>query len=788
MYKPFFALLFSQMFILFAGAQHTFKTDELSLVLDSRAKITALKRNSDQRDYAYRDSAQALVTLVSGKDRIRPNSATFDNRKKILTLQFAEKGVTIDVRVTVKSTHIVFAMVRAMPAEKIDAIIWGPIHNTISKTVGEVIGVVRDGETAIGIQVLNPKTMGGDFSNSEGAAWSRGEAAVKKPWGSQLQAYSINRDRLRFVDAWNGQFKQMPVSPIKGETVVGSSIAFFLCKEQETLDRLEQIELAEGLPHPMVKGVWFKRSPYYGKSYLISNFGEADVDEMIAYTKRAGLISLYHEGPFQSWGHFILDSSQFPHGREGLKRAADKAHAAGLFFGIHTLSNFINTNDPYVTPIPDQRLVATGYSTVVRATDDHQTSIEVASPQYFNQIEGNSLKTVRIGKELIRYKSVSSQPPYMLEDCQRGAFGTLRSSHAVGDSVAKLFDHPYMVFFPNIELQHEIAGNIASLMNETGVDHLDFDGHEGGNATGQGDYGVEMLSKVVFDKVKHDMIAGTSNSKTFYWHIGSYYNWGEPWYGGFKESMQQYRIDNQGLFDRNFMPHMLGWYLLAEGTTLSEMEWMLSRAAGYQAGFAMVARPKALRNNPQSGVLLDAIREWEQARTGGAFTGEQKEMLKDPRKEFHLEKISEGRWALHHYEMSGSFIAQKKELQPGEPTHTRWEYKQQWTSQPLQFRMSASGTQGIIKNIRLQLDGYREILLPYQMKAGESLVADGTNMIRHYDDKGKPKAVYTLPLAMPVLGEGLHTILADAEFSGETLPELQVQFKGMGKKEMVSLK
>ena len=74
---------------------------------------------------------------------------------------------------------------------------------------------------------------------------------------------------------------------------------------------------------------------------------------MIGYTKRAGLISLYHEGPFQSWGHFILDSTQFPRGRDGLKTAADKAHAAGLFFGVHTLSNFINTNDPYVTPVPD---------------------------------------------------------------------------------------------------------------------------------------------------------------------------------------------------------------------------------------------------------------------------------------------------------------------------------------------------------------------------------------------------------------------------------------------------
>ena len=59
-----------------------------------------------------------------------------------------------------------------------------------------------------------------------------------------------------------------------------------------------------------------------------------------------------------------------------------------------------------------------------------------------------------------------------------------------------------------------------------------------------------------------------------------YYNWGEPWNGGFTESMQQYRVDNQALFDRNYMPHMLGWYLLTERTKLAEMEWMLARAAG----------------------------------------------------------------------------------------------------------------------------------------------------------------------------------------------------------------
>ena len=84
--------------------------------------------------------------------------------------------------------------------------------------------------------------------------------------------------------------------------------------------------------------------------------------------------------------------------------------------------------------------------------------------------------------------------------------------------------------------------------------------------------------------------------------------------------MQQYRIDNQALFDRNYMPHMLGWYLLTDSTTMAEMEWMLARAASYDAGFAMVARPGALRANPRTPQLLDAIRAWETARTRGAFS------------------------------------------------------------------------------------------------------------------------------------------------------------------------
>jgi hypothetical protein len=279
----------------------------------------------------------------------------------------------------------------------------------------------------------------------------------------------------------------MPLKALKGETVVGSKIAVFSCKEALTFDRLEQIEIAENLPHPTVNGVWFKKSNLYGKSYMISSYGEKDIDEMIGYTKRAGLVSLYHEGPFKSWGNFVLNPEQFPNGRDGLKNCVDKAHAAGLYLGMHTLTNFINTNDPYVSPKPDNRLSLTGSSTLTKSINAEQNTIELASPEYFNDEQGNNLHTVKIGSELIRYKSVSSTAPYILLDCQRGAFGTVQSAHQAGEPVGKLFDHSYNVFFPNLDMQREIATNIANLMNETGVDHLDLDGHEGSQVIFQDD-------------------------------------------------------------------------------------------------------------------------------------------------------------------------------------------------------------------------------------------------------------------------------------------------------------
>jgi hypothetical protein len=784
-----FAMLFAGIFFAdFLSAQTIFSSRELKLGINAKGSLTEITNTSTGINYLFKDTTAPLLILISSDKKYQPSSMVFNKSKKKITLGYKEAGVSIDIIVQEKSSHLVLEIIKAEPSNKIDAVIWGPYPTIISKTVGEVIGVVRDGTTSVGMQVLNIKTLGGDYPNNEGSTWARGIAAVSRNWGSLIQAYSINRNRSRFVDAWGGQFKNMPVAALKNESVTGSKIALFSCNEPATLDRLEQIELAENLPHPTINGVWFKKSNLYGRSYLISSFSEDNIDEMIAYTKKAGLVSLYHEGPFNSWGNFLLNPTQFPNGREGLKKCADKAHAAGLLLGVHTLTNFINTNDPYVTPVPDDRLSFTGSSVLTKDIDATTKEIELASPEYFNQQKENNLHTIKIGKELIRYKSISPVPPYILSDCQRGAFGTTASAHKKGDKAGKLFDHPYNVFFPDINMQRETAKNIATLMNETGVDHLDFDGHEGGLASGQGDYAVELFAKDVYDNLKHDFICGTSISKTFFWHMCSYYNWGEPWYGGFKESMQQYRIDNQGLFERNYMPNMMGWYLLTQNTTLSEMEWMLARAAGYSAGFAMVANIDALKKNPHTPELLDAIREWEAARNGKAFTQEQQERLKDPKNEFHLEKISESEWNLSQYALSPVFVREKIVRQPGEPTTTSWNFFQEWKEQPMQFRISVNGAAGTVSNIKIQIDNYAEINIPSELIAGETLFCDGTETLRIYDKTGKLKNSQKLLSIPPLINSGNHSVIIDCLFGGEEPPKIEMQFKGISKVETCSLK
>ncbi len=777
-----------------------FRTDHFSLSVSRYGRLVKMTNTATGIDYLAEKIPAPLIRIRCDTTWEMPSVADYEPEKGIITLSFSHCGIIAEIIVSEKKSHLVFELFSLKPAGKVNAVCWGNYPIRIGQTIGEVIGVVSDEDYAIGLQALNVKTLGGELKNAEGSEDMRGSVAVKADHGSNIQAYSLDRSKPRKQDVWceyYPHFPDMPVKPIYNETPAGSKIALFGCPANLVLKHIGEIELAEGLPHPMIDGTWIKESPETGRAYLISDFNETNIDTLLEYTRKAGLMSLYHEGPFRSWGHYILDSARFPHGNAGMSQCAEKARKMGLRLGVHTLTTFINTNDPYVTPVPDTRLALTGSTVLTAGIDAIARDIPVATNEYFNNTKANTLYAVRIGNEIIRYREVSSEAPYILSDCQRGAFGTVAASHVKGATADKLMDYPYEVFFPDYSLQQEIAGNLASFFNETGVSHMDFDGHEGCYSTGEGDFAMQAFADKVFRETRHTLVNGTSRSSHYYWHICHYWNWGEPWYGGFRESQSDYRIDNQPLLERNYMPNMLGWFLLSPATTQEDIEWMMARAAGYNAGFALVARLRSLRINPATEQLLGLISLWQDASRKKIFSPGQIKRLKDPSNDFHLEKDHLG-WKLFPF-TKYRFSHEQVELQPGQPVISEWEFENKDAEQPLAFTLTIMGNDGgtthegkdgnkpsgeTITNLRIQLDGYLPMEFPGAYKEGNSLVCDGSK-IKLYDEKGRYKQDVEFSQSIPVLTAGKHRIKFNCTFPDNSLLKTRFIIKTISQPELI---
>ena len=776
-----------------------FKTDNFLIGIADNGTISNLKDIKNGNEYLASDTISPLLSCRIDSVMIYPVSAAFENG--IITVQFPEQ-MEAKIKVEEKSGYITFELTEFSSNEKVELIVWGPIPTTIGKIIGETVGVVRDSAFAIGIQALNPKTLGGypwtdndctpqfdifeqeDYSDLSEAnkreTLYRVEAAKPEKFGSTLQAYCRNRNKERIIENLSHKKYVSPVFDDGG--IIGSKIALFGCPVETALETIGKIETGEGLPHPTIDGVWGKTTKSASAAYLIYDFSEANIDKAIAYTKKAGLRYLYHSGPFKNWGHFELNPIAFPNGWDGLKMCVEKAEKEGIHVGVHTLSNFITTNDPYVTPVPDPRLAKIGSSVILKNVDANQTEIEVESPDFFNQYENNNLHTIMIGSELIRYETVSESAPWILKNCERGTWGTKPAAHNQGESISKLADHGYKVFLSNPELSIEIAEKIAELYNYCGLRQISFDGLEGNRSTGMGNYGEILFTKTWWDNLteaeKNHMITDASRTTHYFWHIYSRMNWGEPWYAGFRESQTEYRLKNQAYFQRNLMPGMLGWFSMRENTPVEDIEWMLARSAAFDAGFAFVTGDKQLETNGQADEILKLIGEWEKARMSSAFTAEQKDKMKDINNEFHLENTGENSWNLSQI-YSYKFKHDDKVKQPGEPTISTFSFDTQEANSNISFIITAQDA--TIASIRFEFNNCCELTIPVKLKAGESVRYAEGEFASLFDNQLQKIKEFPVDESKLMLGKGNHTIAFDCDFSEkgkEPAAKLEIRIKG----------
>ncbi|HVI45122.1 MAG TPA: hypothetical protein VM802_09630 [Chitinophaga sp.] len=795
-----------------AAAQVNFKTKQWSLQLDASGKLTSMKSLALQKEFLVADKATALMSIKKDGEILAPRSCTWNAKSAELVLSYPQAGVEAKVKVQRNDNYISFELTQLTKPESVDLVLWGPYPTTVADTVGEVVGVVRNREFAIGIQALNIKTLGG-YPNAESdiepsydvfeggnkvdvkgddinKQLFRGDVARPTAYGAVLQAYCRNRSKDRVIENWGHTAYLAPAFNDGG--VIGSKIALFGVANADVLPTISQIELKEGLPHPLLDGEWGKQAIHASESYLIMDFGTGNLSEAIVATKQAGLRYLYHGDPFDNWGQFKLHAKEFPENRASMKQCVETAKAQGVRLGVHTLSNFITTNDPYVTPVPDSRLARVGYSRLSAAIDANAKEIGIEDPVFFNQFQNNTLKSVVVGNEIIRYGAVSASAPWKLLDCQRGAFGTHAAAHLQDDSIGKLMDHPYKVFLTNYALQEEMAKTIARLFNETGLMQISFDGLEGCWSSGMGQYARQLFTKTWYDnltpELKGKVINDASLPGHYFWHIYTRMNWGEPWYAGFRESQLQLRLKNQQFFRRNLMPSMLGWFSLRPGTTPEDIEWMLALGAGYNAGFGLATSLETLRKHGLKDEVLGLIKTWEQARMKNIFSEAQKAQMRSLKHEFHLEMTGNNAYKLTPV-YNAYFKHTQQMKQPGEPVFSTFTFNNPAAAQPVSFIITLAAGKEFdpdvtFDQVSIAINHQDALLLPVSLKRNQFLKCDG-KAVRLYNQQWQLLQTIELNKPLPSLSGGANEIVFDGKYSGENGADVKLEIRSNGQPEVI---
>ena len=709
----------------------------------------------------------------------------------LLVWHFEQIPETVSLRVVEKESYTVFEVTEC--PEVFDYLTVGPIVTSLKDTVGDVIGVVQGKTQAVGIQALDIRLLSGIPEELEAAAlYQTGEAtsdptvcdltynvvtAFEQPFGSVLHLFCENRrrDRIKSV-LYAKNCIPAPALDCLDADIKGAKFALFGCGRTEALSTIGNIELGEGLPHPELDGEWLKTSRKAMNSYLIAEFGTQNLDKMLDYARMGGFSWLYHPEPFDTWGHFELRKEQFPDGDASMKECVERACKKGVSLGLHTLTNFTTTNDPYVTPVPDKRLKKMIPVRLTQAVDEKQTEIRVDSIGGF--LYEATLNCFQIGDELLQYSVCEKDGEgLVLKDCIRGALGTQPEGHRAGENVYKMTDYPYQTLFPDIELQDEFADRIAELFNQTGLKQISFDGQEGCEWTGEGEYAVYRFASRCYEKFDHPVINDASRLHHFLWHQSTRMNWGEPWGEEMRTGQVEGRLRNQTFFKKNLFPAMLGWFLIRkanrrfEASTLMDMEWALSEAAGFDAGFALSASESTLDGLGTAPEILEAIKNWEKLRMENHFPEELKEELRKPETEWHLEKEDEGTYRLYPMAISKPFICDLLEMQPGQPGGSDWSFSNPFEEQELVFRMRVEGY-GYIENPRIYTK-LGMICFHTRVKGGQYLIFDGKEA--YVTDRNYNRIETVGYSGSCRVAKGTAALSFGCSFGGEEGPEVRVR-------------
>ena len=458
----------------------------------------------------------------------------------------------------------------------------------------------------------------------------------------------------------------------------------------------------------------------------------------------------------------------------------EKCRQASLDIGLSVLANHISTDSKLVTPKPSEHLLRQGVLQLQLPMNENQDEFAVYHSELFNI--PTSINVLQIGDELITYRTMETTGDiHLLYHCQRGAFGTKKSAHPKNEPVYKLWDTPERTLLPDLELQDQIAQAVAKKCAEIDVPLLIFNDLKSYAYNDQGDLAIGHFLDTMRKYNPEKLLQGdlfTPISSLYLTRINDNELWNETMRTKIVETLSK----KQDFYNRNLMPWMIGNFqiLLSDknrhATMLEELEWFLSKAAAFDAGFGLDFSIEAMQKHGLTDAMLNIINLWETLRLNGAFNETQKEAFKDPYGNWHIEK-NDSVYLLYPQHISRRYFCNFE--------NENWEWNNPYAN-CFALRIAVEG-KGSISELEFHTEN-GILLFPCTLKAGQYLIYnfDGSAYIT---DLNYNTLETVVPQGVSYLPEGRSDISFRCimKTEGKKQPEVTLRFLTRGEPEIIVL-
>ncbi len=587
------------------------ENEALIMTLDGKGLVKSFVSKASGEDYARPDVPFPFAELARAGDRVMLQSVAQDG--DLLRFTFSDEDVKLALRVRADRRSFAFEVVEVEPADVDSVSLEIPVR--MLENVAHAFDGVYDDE--FGMCLFGGKV------NTFNAGVSRAQAS------------------------WS-----LRVSCGVEHGMAGATFILVAAPRDQFNEAIMAAERANDLPCPTFDGQWARFSDRVQESYLFATgVHEDDIDTLIDYAKLGGFgtLIILKDDWLANHGHFDVNLDRFPAGRDSLKRAVDKIHAAGLHAGVHVFGPSVSANDPWVTPVPDDRLDYGVLTPLAEGLDAEATTItlteqpDLALPKVRTQaFPGYHL---RIGDELIGYSGTDVGPPFRFVGCERGALGTTATAHAAGAEVRHMYTQwGFFRVKPDSTMADELTANFADVFNACGFDMVYFDASDGGPNPA---YYLNKLHLGFWEDIgRDDVLYQTScgtGSNTL-WHIVPR-SASADGHGDLKGYLDQ-RWPGIMSQARNFTRSDIGWYYMFKDVRPDQIEYVRAKALSIGGSISIEASRASLEALPLARKTFEMLGRYESARLQRTFPEAVLAQMQHPGRDFKVFAEGDG-WSLY---------------------------------------------------------------------------------------------------------------------------------------------